>query len=96
MEEYVIGDITEYKRAALKLQKVEGIDMVIALVPDGKDEDGPYNPFKTIWVKANIPSQMISMSTARLFATEPKVRNTTKYFLHNIVLGILGKSGGIP
>lgn len=98
-EEYEIGDITDYKRAALKLQKVEGVDMVIALVPDGMDDDGPYNPFKTIWAKANIPSQMISMKTATLFWQElidKSTKNTTKYFLHNIVLGILGKTGGIP
>lgn len=96
-EEYEIGDITDYKRAALKLQKVEGIDIVIALVPDGMDDDdGPYNPFKTIWAKANIPSQMISMKTASLFLNEAKDRNTSKYYLHNIVLGILGKTGGIP
>lgn len=50
-----MGDITDYKRAANKLQKIEGIDLVIALVPDGMEEDGPYNPFKTIWAKANIP-----------------------------------------
>lgn len=64
-EEYELGDITDYKRAANKLQKIEGIDLVIALVPDGMEEDGPYNPFKTIWAKANIPSQMISMKTAK-------------------------------
>ena len=52
---------TDYKTAANKLQKIEGIDLVIALVPDGMEEDGPYNPFKTIWAKANIPSQMISI-----------------------------------
>lgn len=95
-EEYELGDTTDYKRAALKLQKVEGIDIVIALVPDGMDNDGPYNPFKTIWAKANIPSQMISMKTASLFLNEAKDSITSKYFLHNIVLGILGKTGGIP
>lgn len=95
-EEYELGDMTDYKRAAYRLQKVEGIDMVIALVPDGMDDDGPYNPFKTIWAKANIPSQMISMKTAQLFAKGKAAGNTPKYYLHNIVLGILGKTGGIP
>lgn len=94
-EEYELGDITDYKRKANKLKNVEGIDMVIAMVPDGMDDDGPYNPFKTIWAEANIPSQMISVSTAMLFANE-KTGNTSKYYLHNIVLGILGKTGGIP
>lgn len=95
-EEYELGDITDYKRAANKLQKVEGIDIVIALVPDSMDEDGPYNPFKTIWAKANISSQMISMKTAELFARGKAAGNTSKYYLHNIILGILGKTGGIP
>lgn len=95
-EEYETGDLTDYKRAARALQKVEGIDIVIALVPDGRDDDGPYNPFKMIWAKANIPSQMISVKTAELFLNEPKDKNTSKYYLHNIVLGILGKTGGIP
>lgn len=38
-EEYELGDITDYKRAANKLQKIEGIDLVIALVPDVMEED---------------------------------------------------------
>ncbi len=95
-EEYELGDITDYKRAANRLQKIEGIDIVIALIPDGIDEDGPYNPFKTIWAKANIPSQMISMKTAELFARGKAEGNKSKYYLHNIILGILGKTGGIP
>ncbi len=95
-EEYELGDITDYKRAANRLQKIEGIDIVIALIPDGIDEDGPYNPFKTIWAKANIPSQMISVKTAELFARGKAEGNKSKYYLHNIVLGILGKTGGIP
>ena len=95
-EEYELGDITDYKRAAQRLRKVEGIDIVIGIVPDGMDEDGPYNPFKTIWAEANIPSQMISMKTAQLFYRGKKEGNKSKYYLHNIVLGILGKTGEIP
>lgn len=95
-EAYEIGDITDYKRAANRLKKVEGIDIIIAIIPDGIDEDGPYNPFKIIWAKANIPSQMISIRTAEMFAREKKGAKTSRYYLHNIVLGILGKTGGIP
>lgn len=95
-EEYELGDLTDYKRAANRLQKVKEIDIVIALIPDGIDEDGPYNPFKTIWAKANIPSQMISMKTAELFARGKAEGDKSKYYLHNIILGILGKTGGIP
>lgn len=95
-EVYEPGDLTDYKRAANKLKKVEGIDIVIALIPDGINEDGPYNPFKTIWAKANIPSQMISMKTAELFARGKEAGSKSKYYLQNIILGILGKTGGIP
>ena len=94
-EEYDLGDITDYKRAANKIKKIDGIDMVIALVPDGMEDDGPYNPFKMIWAEANIPSQMLSMRTATLFLNE-RNGNNSKYYLFNIVLGILGKTGGIP
>ena len=95
-EEYELGDLTDYKRAAYKLQKVEGIDIVIALIPDNVDEEGPYNPFKTIWAKANIPSQMISMKTAELFARGKAEGIKSKFYLHNIILGILAKTGGVP
>ena len=96
-EEYKLGDITDYKRAANKLlQNAGDIDIVIALVPNGKDDDNPYNPFKTIWNKSNIPSQMISVKTAELFKNGEYSGNTIRYYLQNIVLGILGKTGGIP
>lgn len=95
-EEYDLGSRLDYKRAANTLAKIEDMDMVISIVPDGMDDDSPYNPFKTTWAKANIPSQMISMSTAKLFAKGKAGGNTSKYYLHNIVLGILGKTGGIP
>ena len=95
-EEYELGDITDYKRAANKLLKMEDVDMVIAMVPDGMEEDGPYNPFKKILAKANIPSQMISIKTAELFAKGKSAGNKSKYYLHNIILGILGKTGGVP
>lgn len=93
-EPYIEGDITDYKCVANKLKKVEGVDMVIALIPDGIDEDSPYNPFKIIWAEANIPSQMVSISSARTITRQGS--NTGKYYLHNIILGILGKTGGIP
>ncbi|SCZ81340.1 Piwi domain-containing protein [Pseudobutyrivibrio xylanivorans] len=96
-QEYDVGNITDYKRAALKLKNIEQIDIVIALIPDGLDEDSPYNPFKKIWAELNIPSQMISMKTARKFCSDAKSKGTSsKYYLQNIVLGILGKTGGIP
>lgn len=39
---------------------------------------------------------MISLSTAKLFAAGAAEGNKSKYYLHNIILGILGKTGGIP
>ncbi len=95
--EYDLGNTTDYKRAALKLKSTDEVDVVIALIPDGVDEESPYNPFKKIWAELNIPSQMISMKTARKFATDQKNNsNDSKYYLQNIILGILGKTGGIP
>lgn len=94
--EYELGDMTDYKRAANKLIKIENVDLAIAIVPDDVDEDGPYNPFKKIWAKANIPSQMISMKTAGIFLRGEMEGNKSKYYLQNIVLGILGKVGGVP
>lgn len=93
-ESYIEGDITDYKRVANKLKKVEGIDMVIALIPNGFEDSSPYNPFKTIWAEANIPSQMVSINSAKTIIKQGS--NTGKYYLHNIVLGILGKTGGVP
>ena len=91
--EYELGNILEYKRAALELRKSADIDIVIALIPNGMDEDSPYNPFKRVWAELIIPSQMITMKTANLFRQNAK---EARYYLHNIVLGILGKVGGIP
>ena len=96
-EEYDTGNILDYKRAAYKLKDIEDVDIVIALIPDGMDEDNPYNPFKKIWAEMNIPSQMITLKTAKLFLQDAKVKGSkARYYLHNIVLGILGKTGGIP
>lgn len=96
IEEYALNDITDYKRAANHLRKIEDMDIVIGIVPDEMDDDGPYNPFKSIWAEVNIPSQMVSVKTARLFERGKAEGNKTKYYLHNILLGILGKAGGIP
>ena len=95
--EYDIGRITDYKRAALELREIDDLDIVIALIPDNVDEESPYTPFKKIWAEMNIPSQMLTMKTARLFVQDAKMNgNKARYYLHNIVLGILGKTGGIP
>ena len=95
-EEYDIGSITDYKRAANKLKNIDEIDLVLAIVPNEEGEDNPYDPFKKVWAQMNIPSQMISMETAKLFQEGKKAGNRSKYYLQNIVLGILGKTGGTP
>lgn len=95
--EYDLGNLTDYKRAAFRLKEANDIDIVIAIIPDEGDEDNPYSPFKRIWAEMNIPSQMVTMKTARLFMEDAKRDGTaTKYYLQNIVLGILGKTGGVP
>lgn len=96
-QEYDIGNITDYKRAAYKLKDVDEADIVIAIIPNESDENNPYSPFKTILAELNIPSQMVSLKTANKFNLDAKNNQTgSKYYLHNIVLGILGKTGGIP
>lgn len=98
-QEYDIGDITDYKRAARAIQKEGPVDIVIALVPDSADDENPYDPFKKTWAELNIPSQMITMKTARKFVEDAKrgpKATGSKWYLQNIVLGILGKTGGIP
>ncbi|WP_154820936.1 Piwi domain-containing protein [Clostridium saudiense] len=95
-EEYELNDITEYKRAANKLKKNENIKFVIAIIPtiNESDIENPYNPFKRVCAEINLPSQMISLKTAKRFSTSRG--QSELYFLHNISLGILGKIGGVP
>lgn len=95
-ESYKTGDITEYKKTALKLKKYSDIGLVIAIIPNINDneDENPYSPFKRVWAELNIPSQMISLKTAELFQNIKG--RTALYYLHNIALGILGKIGGIP
>ena len=66
-EEYELNDITEYKRAANKLKKNENIKFVIAIIPtiNESDIENPYNPFKRVCAEINLPSQMISLKTAK-------------------------------
>lgn len=94
--EYKLGDIREYKKIANKVREYNKVQFVIAIVPNINegDEENPYNPFKKTWAELNIPSQMISMKTAKILS-EGK-GNTGLYYLHNIALGILGKIGGVP
>lgn len=96
-QSYKIGDITEYKKTAKIVKEKEGLDFIIAVIPD-RDEDDidtPYNPFKKVWAEYNIPSQMISLKTVNVL-NDKSDKNTGLYYLHNISLGILGKIGGIP
>lgn len=95
-EEYELDDITEYKRAANKLKNNNSIKFVIAIIPaiDESEIENPYNPFKRVCAELNLPSQMISLKTAKKFSAS--IGNSELYFLHNISLGILGKIGGVP
>lgn len=95
-ETYKLSSITDYKRAANKFKNSD-IDLIIAIIPgeEGMDEN-PYNPFKTIWAEWNVPSQMITKKTAEMFARGTNAGQMSLFYLHNIVLGILGKIGGVP
>ncbi|WP_045143632.1 Piwi domain-containing protein [Clostridium butyricum] len=95
-ESYKLGDITEYKATARKLKEHEKVGFVIAVIPDMNEleVENPYNPFKKVWAKLNIPSQMITLKTTEKFKNI--VDKSGLYYLHNIALNILGKIGGIP
>lgn len=91
--EYEIGDITEYKKLVRNIPEDKSFDVAIVLVPTNEDESNPYSTFKTAWAEKNIPSQMISVKTAELFAKKDK---NAVWYIQNIALGIFAKSGGIP
>lgn len=95
-EKYKSGDIREYKKTAEKVKEYNKVEFVIAIIPNlnEENEENPYNPFKKVWAEKNIPSQMISVKTAKIL--KDSKNNTGLYYLHNIILGILGKIGGIP
>ncbi len=92
-QEYEIGDTTNYKRLVRSVSNEHSFDVAIVLVPTEEDESNPYSTFKTSWAEKNIPSQMISIKTAKMFEN----RDTNAiWFMHNIALGIFAKAGGIP
>ena len=92
-EEYEIGDMTNYKKLVRSISDKNSFDVAIVLVPTEEDESNPYSTFKTAWAEKNIPSQMISEKTARMFEQQDK---NAVWFMHNIALGIFAKAGGIP
>lgn len=92
-EEYVIGDITSYKKLVRNIPDDKAFDVAIVLVPTNEDESNPYSTFKTAWAEKNIPSQMISIKTAELFANKDK---NAVWLMQNIALGVFAKAGGIP
>lgn len=92
-KEYEIGDKTNYKKLVRFASENYSFDIAVVLVPTEEDEENPYSTFKTAWAEKNIPSQMISVKTAELFARKD---NNAVWFMQNIVLGIFAKSGGIP
>lgn len=92
-QEYEIGDSINYKKLVRSLSEDNKFDIAIVLVPTDEDESNPYSTFKTAWAEKNIPSQMISIKTAKMF--EKKDSNAV-WFMQNIALGIFAKAGGIP
>jgi len=96
---YSPGDITKYKEIAYSLKR-ENIDLILCVVPDDISEDNPYCPFKEVMAELKIPSQMISINAINKINNCNNISNlysyTGLYYLQNISLGMLGKTGGIP
>lgn len=92
-QEYKIGDSINYKKLVRALSDENKFDIAIVLVPTEEDESDPYSTFKTAWAEKNIPSQMISIKTAEMFANQD---SNSVWFMQNIALGVFAKSGGIP
>ncbi len=92
-QEYELGDTTNYKKLVRFVSDSYSFDVAVVLVPTEEDESNPYSTFKTSWAEKNIPSQMISIKTAKMF--ENKDKNAV-WFMQNIALGIFAKAGGIP
>ncbi len=92
-KEYELGNITNYKKLVRSVSENHSFDIAVVLVPTEEDETNLYSTFKTAWAEKNIPSQMISIKTAKMFANKDP---NAVWFMHNIALGIFAKSGGIP
>ncbi|WP_073249391.1 Piwi domain-containing protein [Caloramator proteoclasticus] len=95
---YKLGDITEYKRIAGNLIKNEKeFDLVLCVIPNKSDESNPYSEFKKIWAKHNIPSQMICIDSLKIINNCKDLNNYNGiYYIYEISLGMLAKSGGVP
>lgn len=95
---YKKGDSFSYEKIANEIKKISKINFVISVVPIEKDEEeyyeestSPYDVFKKVFARLELPSQMISIEMADKLGTSDVV-----FSLQNIALGILSKSGGIP
>lgn len=98
---YDLGDITEYKRIIMERCTIEKVDLVLCVIPTEEDEDNPYLPFKTELAKYQVPSQMITLDAAGVInncsvGEQNKMTYKGLYYLHNIALGIVAKTGGVP
>jgi len=87
---YVPSDGLGYKEAASAFRGEE-VDIVLAIVSPPRvargeeDVDDPYNPFKRVFARAGIPSQMVTP------------RNLDNHdVLLNLALGVVVKCGGVP
>lgn len=95
IKEYDPNNILEYEQVAREIgENSDGADIVLTIVPDYVDVDDPYDDFKKIWAQSSIPSQMVTCKTAEFIMKEES--NSSKFYLHNMILEILGKVGGIP
>lgn len=91
----IAEDLNELNREAFETAfhnvKDTQPDIILAILPDNvhlSDEEDPYNHLKSISVKYEIPSQVVSEG---VLPEKPR-----KYAIGNIVLGVLAKTGNIP
>ncbi|MDE6425637.1 MAG: hypothetical protein K2K89_05830, partial [Ruminococcus sp.] len=88
------------KETARKISKSKKTNFIICFVPMESDDNeyscdtSRYDIFKKVFAEINMPSQMIS--TNFLNKLKAGKEKDIKFYLQNIALGILSKSGGIP
>lgn len=95
---YKKGDSLSYETTAKGIKKNPEIKFVISVLPIDNDEDSyyeetvsPYSSFKKVFASLELPSQMVSLEMINTLST-----NNAVFYLQNLALGILSKSGGIP
>ncbi len=95
---YQKGDSLSYEMTANKIKKDSQINFAIVALPIDKDEEAyyeesvsPHDIFKKVFAHLKLPSQMVSIEMTKTIGTD-----NVLFYLQNLALGILSKSGGVP